>query len=164
MSFDIETNKNAIIDYDDNAEKFKKIRVANGFGRIELAELLGLSDPTVISHIEHNVYGLDSRVYTLFCLLMDCHPTHTLKRKLTNLGSILIEPPAGEEIRKIRNGLGITQPKMAKLLGLTGKTHISKYENDAKKPSIHTWTMWLLIINQHPYFSMRKKANKSDEV
>lgn len=160
MSNDIEKNSNVIIDFDDNPEKFKEARIANGFGRTELAELLGFSDPTVISQIEHGVYGLDNRAYTLFCLLMDCHPTYTLKRKLANHGAILIEPPTGKEIREIRTSLNMIQPSMANLLGLTGKSHISKYENDAKKPSIHTWTMWLLIINQHPYFSIRRKANR----
>lgn len=164
MSADIEKNSDVIIDYDNNPEKFKKARIANGFGRTELAELLGLSDPTVISQLEHGVYGLDSRAYTLFCLLMDSHPTYTLHRKLTNHGSVLIEPPSGKQIRKIRIGLNMIQPSMAKLLGLTGKTHISKYENDAKKPSIHTWTMWLLITNLHPYFSIRKKTKKLDKM
>lgn len=91
---------------------------------------------------------------------MDEHPTYTLKRKLKNYGSVLVEPPnTGDEIKKVRmSAKPMTQQKMARLLGLSSNTIISKYENGAKKPSTHTWTLWLLIINQHPYFTLKAKS------
>lgn len=159
MPIDIKAHQNLIIDYHGDGSKLRDIRIANGFTQKKIAELLGFADATVISQLENDKFGLDSRCYTLFCLLMDEHPTYQLKRKLKNYGSVLIEPPTtGDEIKKMRmNAKPINQNNMATLLGLNGKTMISKYENGTRKPSAPTWTVWLLIINQHPYYTINLK-------
>ena len=155
MSID-NIHHDVIIEFDGDYSKLKEARVAEGFIQKELAEAIGFDDAVVISRIENGVFGLKSQSYTLLCLLMDIHPNYKLHQKRKYYGSVLIDAPAkGSEIKQFRKNIEhLTQPKMAKLLGLNDKQIISKYENDKKRPSIQTWTLWLLITNQHPYYEI----------
>ena len=143
--------------FDGNLEQFITRRKKSGFSQKSLSAQLGFFDAAVIGHFETGAFGLDSRCHTLFLLITNEHPRFTLERK-TGMkdGDLLIPAPSGKEIRATRiNAAHMNQMKMAALLELNGKTIISKYENDRKKPSIANWTVFLLLSSQHPFYVIK---------
>lgn len=42
-----------------------------------------------------------------------------------------------EKLRQIRHSLGLSQPKLAQVLGIREYTDISKYEHDRNEPPLH---------------------------
>lgn len=65
-----------------------------------------------------------------------------------------IEPPTPEQIKALRKHTGMTQPQVAKLLNLSNRQLIGDYENGVKSPSPQTWTLWLLLTDQHPTLTL----------
>lgn len=154
---DLIIHQKVIVPFDGDVESFIERRKTKGFSQKEMAAALGFFDAAVIGHFETGAFGLDNRCYTLFLLITDGHPRYKLELKDgDNAGKLLINPPSdGKQIRATRiNAHGMTQIKMAKLLGLNGKTIISKYENDRKSPSLANWTVFLLLSSQHPFYKI----------
>lgn len=149
-------HKDMVIPFDGNMQAFVETRKSLGYSQKVLAETLGLSDVSVIGHFESGGFVLDERTHTVFLLLTDTHPIYQLKRRDGKEdGELIIEPPeTGEEMRNHRVQLdGMTQGDMAELLGLkAGKTIISNYENNVKRPSKQNWTTFLLATDLHPNF------------
>jgi DNA-binding transcriptional regulator YiaG len=66
-----------------------------------------------------------------------------------------------EEIKEIRESIGITQEKFASLLGTTVCT-VNRWENGKTKPSrLYTIQIKELRINYGSYISRRKKVANS---
>lgn len=145
-----------IMEFDGDLERFVSTRKNQDMNQYQLSQALGYSERSTIGHFEAGSKGLDSRGYTLFCLLTNTHPSYILEQGEDD-GELLIKAPAdGYSIRQTRlNANGMTQPKMAKLLGLSSKTLVSNYENNRKNPSIQNWTLFLLITDQHPHYLIK---------
>lgn len=142
--------------FNGDIEEFIQRRKAKGFSQKALAKALGFFDAAVIGHFETKVFNLDSRSHTLFLLITDFHPRYKLKKKDGVAdGDLLVQVPSGKKIRATRiKANAMTQLKMARLLELSGKTIISKYENEQKSPSVTNWTVFLLLSNQHPFYEL----------
>lgn len=153
----LEIYHHVIVDYDGDINNFIAQRKIKGLSQAQIAAALGYSNTSIIGHFEAGTKGIDSRSYTLFCLLTDTHPEYVLLQDNED-GELLITAPDGYSVRQTRlNANRMTQPKMAKLLGLSSKTLVSNYENDRKNPSIQNWTLFLLITSQHPHYSIKPK-------
>lgn len=155
-------HKGMVIPFDGNMEAFVETRKSLGYSQKVLAETLGLSDVSVIGHFESGGFILDERTHTIFLLLTDTHPIYKLERKEGKEDAeLIIDPPeTGEEMRDYRNKInGMTQGDMADLLGLrAGKTIISNYENNVKRPSKQNWTTFLLATDLHPNFTVTRTS------
>ena len=152
---------NVIVNFDGDVENFIAQRKSRGLSQSQVAQVLGYSNTSIIGHFEAGVKGLDSRGYTLFCLVTDTHPEYVLLQDNADHDLLLVTAPDGEDIRQTRlNANRMTQPKMAKLLGLSSKTLVSNYENNRKNPSIQNWTIFLLITDQHPHYSLHRRFNE----
>lgn len=148
-----------VVPFDHNREKFIELRKQFGFGyQKDVADALGLSDANLISRFESGEFELDPRTFTLFGLITDSHPSYLLTQRQKNHGTLLIEAPvSGKERRKYRINAKLSGEGMANILGLAGKSLVSRYENEKKSPSIQNWTLFLLITNQHPYYQIFPK-------
>lgn len=159
MSINEETliHQKVIEGFDGNLEQFIERRKKSGFSQNAISTKLGFFDAAVIGHFETGAFGLDSRCHTLFLLIINEHPRYKLEKKTdVKDGDLLIPAPNGKEIRATRiRADHMNQMKMAALLELNGKTIISKYENDRKKPSIANWTVFLLLSSQHPFYVIK---------
>ena len=124
--------------------------------REQVAMILGLKDTEILSRFELGKTKLKNATYTLFLLLSDSHPKYQLQKKQKGVTPLLILPPtAGAERKQYRvNANKLKQDQMAMILGLTGKSLISRYEKGHKNPSVQTWTIFLLATNQHPFFKL----------
>lgn len=152
---------NVIIGFNGDIESFVAQRKSKGLSQSQIADVLGYANTSIIGHFEAGVKGLDSRGYTLFCLITDIHPEYVLLQDDIEHDLLLVTAPDGEDIRQTRlNASRMTQPKMAKLLGLSSKTLVSNYENNRKNPSVQNWTIFLLITDQHPHYSIYRRFNK----
>lgn len=134
-----------------------------GYGsQAEIAKLLGLTDAAIISKFENGKSDIDKRTYTMFLLITNNHPRYEMRLKEEpeiDTETIVIAPPSGQGITIMRKFAGLTQGKMAYLLSLMNKENpnrplISKYETDRQSPSPQTWTLFLLIIGQHPNYEI----------
>lgn len=100
----------------------------------------------VMWYINHRKNGGDlDMVAERFFEAVDTQPQFEPK---IHWGSI-IEPPTPEQIKEVRNHVGIKQRQMASLLDLSNRQLISDYERGSKSPSSQTWTLWLLLTGQH---------------
>jgi DNA-binding XRE family transcriptional regulator len=152
---------NVIVSFDNDIDKFIDMRKSKGMSQTSVADVIGYSSQTVISSLECGIKGLSDRAYTLFLLITDFHPTYVMTQKHSQYNELLIPAPEGKGIRKTRLSVDqMKQQEMAWLLGLGSKTLISNYENNRRKPSIQNWTMFLLIINQHPHYSLMCRFNQ----
>lgn len=150
-----------IVGFDGDVDKFINMRKSKGMSQTNIADAIGYSSQTVISSLESGDKRLGDRAYTLFLLITDFHPTYVMTQKHIEYSELLIPAPEGKEIRKTRMSADqMKQQEMAWLLGLSSKTLISSYENNRRTPSIQNWTMFLLIINQHPYYSLMRRFNQ----
>lgn len=143
----------------------------------DIAAVLGLTDRMIISKFENGKANIDKRTYSLFLLVTNNHPHYTLELKQDPDSEILaVEPPNGEGIRLIREYAGITQGKMAFLLGMMNKPKtvsdqgkpekdkpnrqlVSRYEKGTQSPSVQSWTLFLLIIGEHPNYAIFPKLD-----
>lgn len=151
----------AIVGFDNDIDKFISMRKSKGMSQTNVADAIGYSSQTVIGSLECGTKGLSARAYTLFLLITDFHPTYVMTQKHVEYSELLIPAPDGDGIRKTRMSADrMNQKEMAWLLGLGSKTLISNYENNRRKPSVQNWTMFLLIINQHPYYSLMRRFNQ----
>lgn len=161
MAAPIVINENVILNFDGDVDAFIKRRKNKGLNQSDIADALGYSNTSVIGHFEAGVKGLNDHGYTLSRLVTETHSEYALVQKATDNGELLIDAPEGSIIKQIRlNANGMSQSKMAALLGLSSKTLISNYENDRKKPNIQNWTLFLLITNQHPSYSLKPLSTK----
>lgn len=157
MKYDFATN--VIVTFDGDYERFAKIREASGFSPAQLATAVGFTDNSVIKSFESKKLTLDDRSYTLCLLIMEAHPIYILEH--SGAGALIVPAPVGHKIKQKRKMAGLTQIEMADLLGLSGKTLISNYENSIKVPNLQNWTMFLLITCQHPSYQLSDaKSNK----
>ena len=151
-----------IVSFDNDIDKFISMRKSKGMSQTNVADAIGYSSQTVIGSLECGTKGLGDRAYTLFLLITDFHPTYVMVQKHVEYSELLIPAPDGNGIRKARLSENrMKQQEMAWLLGLGSKTLISNYENNRRKPSIQNWTMFMLIINQHPYYSLMRRFDQS---
>lgn len=148
---------------------FKQFRMSyknqdgTSFTQDQCARSLDLYDANVVSKYERNELRIDSRTYTVFLLLTSNHPLYDLKliREPSKNTKLVIEPPSPEEIKKVRESVGLAQNQTSKLLGLHEK-QFGKYESTSAKtknrrtPSAHTWTLFLLMVNKHPFYKLIK--------
>lgn len=151
--------RGVVIPFDHDREKFIKLRQEFSRGYQEdMSDALGLADQNLISRFEHGEFNLDPRTFSLFSLITDSHPSYQLNQRQKNYGSLLIEPPAsGKERRQYRIKAKLTGQEMAEIMSLTSKTTISAYEHEKRHPSTQTWTIFLLVTNQHPYYQISPK-------
>lgn len=70
---------------------------------------------------------------------------------------LVIDPPPFEEIKALRESLGITQKQAAFISGVVDRAQWAKYENGNRNPSKFTWTVFLLATKQHPTFDVEVK-------
>jgi len=71
--------------------------------------------------------------------------------------NLLIDPPAPEEIKTLRESLGLTQSQAAYTVGITDRALWAKYESGIKTPSKFTWTTFLLLTKKHPIFTLEDR-------
>jgi len=161
---------------------FKKYRIAHknedgsNFTQVDCANMLDLSDDKVVSKFENNNSRIDDRTYSIFLLLVDKHPNYELELKSgvdPKVAKLVLDTPSPEVIKAARESVayepvGIETPnslkqnQISRLLGLHPKM-FGKYESitasdsNRRKPSAHTWTLFLLIIKQHPYYDLVDK-------
>lgn len=133
------------------------------FAQIDVARLLNLVDEHLISKFERNELKPDNRTYSFFLLATGNHPHYDLELKSKETDQLLIEPPSACEIREARENIeGLQQNQTSYLLGLHAKV-FGRYESSSanrknqRRPTAHTWTLFLLITNQHPYYKLIPK-------
>lgn len=162
--------KNIIVSFQDSGLSIDDfIRHRKLIGEREIAShILGIKDSEVLSRFERGETVMSPPTITLFLLLSDTHPRYELKaiEQLFITKKLLIEAPTTNKLRKqqrhnveLMTGVKLTQQGMADLLGLTGKSLISEYENNKKTPSVQTWTLFLLATNQHPFYKLSNRTN-----
>lgn len=165
---------------------FKKYRIAHknedgsNFTQVDCANMLDLSDDKVVSKFENNNSRIDDRTYSIFLLLIDKHPNYALKLKSDikpEDAKLVLDTPSPEIIKAARESVSyepvayetpdsLKQNQISRLLGLHPKM-FGKYESttasdsNRRKPSPHTWTLFLLITKQHPYYDLVHKKNAS---
>lgn len=167
---------NVVIPSDNfNFKKYRQNRIrADGkmFTQDDAAKMLQLADAQVISKFERNELRPDNRTYSLFLLATDNHPFYDLENKsddLTKPENLIIEPPTDpESIKSAREAIaGLQQNQISYLLGLHLKV-FGKYESsnanpkNRRSPTAHTWTLFLLITNQHPYYKLSPKKENTN--
>lgn len=162
--------KNIIVSFQDSGltlNSFIKYRKLIG-KRDVVSYILGIKDSEVISRFERGETVMSPPTITLFLLLSDTHPRYELTtiNQLFIVKKLLIESPSTSKLRKqkrhnieLMTGEKLTQQGMADLLGLTGKSLISKYESGKKNPSVQIWTLFLLATNQHPFYKLSNRTN-----
>lgn len=70
----------------------------------------------------------------------------------------LIQPkPTPEQVKALREKVGLSQSALAKLIGLSSQQLINDYENGKKSPNAQTWSLMLLATSQHPNFELEQK-------
>ena len=149
--------RRAVIKHDGNGRLFAQARISAGFTQEKLASLLSIKEVATIRNIESGIYDIEDRTYTLFALLTNTHPLYTLFSKNTG-GGLSLTAPSGYEIRRIRKTKsGLTQRGMASVMGLSGHAMISKYESDSRSPSPSNWSLFLLVIGEHPHYEIKPK-------
>ena len=154
-------HENVIRKYNGIAENIVTARKTKGMDQTQISEAIGYANIPVIANVESGVKGIDDRAYTLFLLITDSHPEYIIQKKHLDCSELLQAAPDGKVIRSTRiNADRMKQEKMAWLLSLSGKTIISSYEKNRRNPSIQNWTMFLLIISQHPYYSLMRLFNQ----
>lgn len=153
-------------------ENFKQYRMgyitSNGkrLTQDEVATMLGLSDGQIVSKFERNGCNIDNRTYSLFSLVTNNHPLYNLQRKQVVANddihsNLLIKPPVNPcDIKTARRAAnGLIQRRASRLLGMSDKI-FGKYESNTAKlthrrsPTVQTWTLFMLITNQHPYYQL----------
>ena len=150
-----------------NFKKFRQNRIREDgktFTQEDAAVMLHLADAQVISKFERNELRPDNRTYSLFLLATDNHPFYDLEHKSKKSDKLIIEPPTiPESIKSAREVIaGLQQNQISYLLGLHLKV-FGKYESskaspkNKRSPTAHTWTLFLLITNQHPYYKLSPK-------
>lgn len=158
-----------------NLKKYRKRLVREDekpFTQNDVALLLKLTDAALISNVERNEVRLDDRTYSTFLLATGNHPNYDLEyfvEGTADIDKLIINPPCTpEDIKQDRmNIVGLQQRQISSLLGLHIKT-FGKYESSSAKrenrriPTAHTWTLFLLITNQHPCYKLVPKAEGSN--
>lgn len=149
------------------------IRYRKLIGEREIVSyILGIKDNEVLSRFERGETMMLPSTITLFLLISGIHPVYELQEidKCFMAKALLISAPVKNKLRKqkrhnvgLMTGEKLSQGAMAELLGLTGKSLISKYENGERNPSIQTWTIFLLSTNQHPFFKLVKRRDRTIE-
>lgn len=64
--------------------------------------------------------------------------------------------PSAADIKALRKKAGLTQTQMAQLLGLSSMQLISDYERGIKSPSDQTYSLMLLLTDQHDELFLAK--------
>lgn len=155
-------------------EDFKVARQKVGL-QSEVSSILGMYGQTILSNIERGVASLDSRNHSLVMLLAQMHPHYRLKAKdnaesidqfivsmfekdrakmtkeeiddsLSKFSYQLIEARAMNNLSKVR---------LAKLLRCSDAT-VRNYENCVGTASDRFYTVFLLMFDKHPYFTLEK--------
>lgn len=127
------------------------------------ASIIGLTDGAIISKFENGESAIDKRTYSLFLLVTGNHPYYIMELKEDAESEVIVfVPPVGEGIKLMREYAGLTQGRLAFLLGMMSKDKpnrqlISRYEKDVQSPSAQTWTLFLLITGQHPNYEIFPK-------
>lgn len=119
----------------------------------EVAKLLGIKYQQTISEIECGNSKMDNRTYSVLCLLADKHPGYELVGD-ENLNKLVVEYEGAEKLKQLRKNAKLLQKEVASKLKLTDRRLIGRYENNKQNPSDQCYTLFLLITNQHPYFSI----------
>lgn len=65
--------------------------------------------------------------------------------------------PSPTIIRIARAAAGLTQAAAAQLVHLSAQSRWAEYERGSRKPDAARWELFLLLTNQHPEFTLRKK-------
>lgn len=73
------------------------------------------------------------------------------------LGSAIISSPDADQVVALREKEGITQSCLADLAGLSSRQLIGDYERGIKTPTPQTWTLLLLLTDNHPTLSISAK-------
>lgn len=129
------------------------------------ANILGLTDGVIISKFENGKAKIDKRTYSLFLLVSNNHPYYTMELKAdAEDKTVVFEPPSGEGIKIMREYAGLSQGRLAFLLGMMSNEKpnrqlISRYEKGVQNPSAQTWTLFLLITGQHPNYEIFPKSD-----
>ena len=97
----------------------------------------------------------DQRAVALELLKLNLHPVYSLTYEegfdSENLPPVEVGALGG--FKQLRLDYGLNQRQVAKALGLSSKTSISRYEktDHEKQPNQATWELFLLLIDKHPY-------------
>ena len=77
---------------------------------------------------------------------------------------LLVNPPPPPERRNLRVALGISQKKMAELMGVAHLERVQEYETDnpkrAHSPTKHVWTLLELALGRHPRYELRERKGR----
>lgn len=155
-NFDVATWQSVVV----NADANKFIEIREDFGSQELvADILGLSNQSLISKYENFESDIDDRVYTLFLLFTGEHPHYRLMNRHSedevfdneNV-PLIVGQPKGSEIKRVRSLTKLNQTDFAKLWGRCTKGDISKYEKGERHITSRSWAVILLATNQHPNY------------
>ena len=125
----------------------------------EVAKLLGIKYQQTISEIECRNSNMDNRTYSLLCLLANKHPDYELLGD-ADLFKLVVEYEGAERFKQLRKNAKLLQRDVAQKLALTNHKLISKYEKARQNPSCQCYTLFLLITNQHPDFSILPRTEK----
>lgn len=130
--------------------------------QLDVANILNLTDDKIISKIERFIQGMDDRTFTVFVLATDNHAQYKLIQRKTKARNprLILEPPTPAVIAQYRNNIeGLSSAMLSEALGLHSGT-VGKYESltadaaNRRSPSAHTWTLMLLVTNQHPNYKI----------
>lgn len=73
-----------------------------------------------------------------------------------------IKPPTVDEIRASRAAAGLTQDAAANLIGLSTQSRWAEYETGVRLPGAALWELWLLLVDQHPTLTVRRRRTRAD--
>ena len=68
-----------------------------------------------------------------------------------------VEIPSSDAIKALRAEINFTQAKCAKMAQVSLVTW-KQWESAARKPSKPSWGMFLLAVDQHPDFTVSRRA------
>jgi len=80
------------------------------------------------------------------------------------IASLLPPKPTPAEVRAARLASGLSQPKMAELLGLASHRTIQAWEAGQNPVTAGLWALFLLTVGQHPSHAVRKFAVRSSQL
>lgn len=72
----------------------------------------------------------------------------------------VVKPKSAKQIKELRDHTEMTQPEVARLLGLSNRQLIGDYENENKTPNAQTYTLWLILTGQHPTLTVEPRTDR----